>query len=111
MTDFFIKNWLIISFSFFIYFLPTFISLFNSKCKSFGIFLINLILGWTIIMWISLFIEAFQDPFISRYDDAENDYEEIDSSQKETTNTNKVINEFSKFTSTKALNVWLKNLK
>jgi hypothetical protein len=49
-----------------IYFLPTFISFFF-KSKTFGIFLFNLLLGWTIIGWISIFFEAFRDPGVDRF--------------------------------------------
>ena len=49
-----------------IYFLPTFISFFF-KSKTFGIFLFNFLLGWTIIGWISIFFEAFRDPSVDRF--------------------------------------------
>lgn len=49
-----------------IYFLPTVISIFF-KSKTTGIFIANLFLGWTVIMWISLFLEAFRDPSVDRY--------------------------------------------
>ena len=50
----------------FIYFLPTFISLFY-KSKTVGIFLFNLLFGWTVIGWISILFEAFRDPTVDRY--------------------------------------------
>ena len=61
-----------------IYFLPTFISLFNKKSKSFGIFLFNLFLGWTIVGWISIFFFAFTDPTIdvTGYDGTESEDDE-----------------------------------
>lgn len=111
MSDFFVKNWLIIVICMSVYFLPTFISLFNPKGKSFGIFLFNFLFGWTIIMWISLFFEAFRDPSISRYNETEDDYPENNTSQKNAQDTSNVVNEFSKFTSTKAFEVWFRNLK
>jgi hypothetical protein len=64
--DFINTYWEYISIGVLVYFLPTLISLFNKKSKSFGIFLINLFTGWTVIMWISLFFESFRDPSISR---------------------------------------------
>lgn len=58
--------WEYISIGVVVYFLPTLISLFNKKSKSFRMFLINLFTGWTVIMWISLLFESFRDPSISR---------------------------------------------
>ena len=49
-----------------IYFLPTFISFFF-KSRTFGIFLFNFFLGWTIIGWVSIFFEAFRDPSVDRF--------------------------------------------
>lgn len=64
MFDFLTPKFIAISAA--IYFLPTLISFFF-KSKTFGIFLFNLILGWTIIGWISIFLEAFRDPSVDRY--------------------------------------------
>ena len=44
-----------------VYFLPTFISLLNKKSKTLPIFIINLVLGWTVLMWISMLFESFYD--------------------------------------------------
>jgi hypothetical protein len=66
----FLKNyWEYIAIGTVIYLLPTLISLFNKKSKSSGIFLINLLAGWTVIMWISLLFEAFRDPSKNRSDE------------------------------------------
>ena len=64
MDEFITPKFVLISLM--IYFLPTFISFFF-KSKTFGIFLFNLLLGWTIIGWISIFFEAFRDPSVDRY--------------------------------------------
>ena len=74
-------------------------------------FLVNLFLGWTVVMWISLMIESFQDPTISRYSDAEDNEFENDTTLKNEDETNKLVNEFSKFTPTKPIEVWYRNLK
>ncbi|MFN8259104.1 MAG: superinfection immunity protein [Bacteroidales bacterium] len=45
----------------FIYFLPTFIASGRNSAATFLIFLINLFGGWTIALWIFVFIWAFMD--------------------------------------------------
>lgn len=109
MLGFFLENWFLISVVTFFYFLPTLISLFNPRSKSFGIFIVNLILGWTVLMWIGLLIEAFQDPTVSRYDGFENDANE--SEIEKNSSIDGVVNNFSKFMSPKSIEKWIRNLK
>jgi len=80
MSDF-ITPKLIVTFAA-IYFLPTFISCFF-KSKTYGIFLFNLFLGWTVIGWVSIFFEAFRDPAADRYGFDSMSEEEFDQLMKE----------------------------
>jgi len=45
-------------FSFFLYFLPSFIALLKSKRDTLAIFLLNLFLGWSVIGWFVALIWA-----------------------------------------------------
>ena len=109
MLNFFLENWFLITVITFLYFLPTFISLFNPKSKSFGIFIVNFVLGWTVLMWISLLMEAFQDPTVSRYNNFENETDEYQIQKKSSVDL--IANDFTKFMSTKSLEKWVRNLK
>lgn len=44
-----------------IYFIPTFIALYRNKLNFFRIFIINALLGWTIIGWIFSLIESVRN--------------------------------------------------
>lgn len=47
-------------FLFFIYMLPAFIAAFRGKANGgIGIFLLNAVLGWTVVGWVVCFIWAF----------------------------------------------------
>jgi len=46
-----------------IYLMPTFIAMYRNKINYFRIFIINLVLGWTILAWVYCMIEALRkDP-------------------------------------------------
>lgn len=54
---------IVITFCLAVYFMPTFIALYRSKINYFRIFIINALLGWTVIAWIYALIEALHsDP-------------------------------------------------
>lgn len=44
-----------------IYFIPTFIALYRNKLNFFRIFIINALLGWTVIGWIFSLVESIRN--------------------------------------------------
>lgn len=45
----------------FVYFIPSIVALRNDHTNRIWIFVLNLLFGWTLLVWIALFIWAFND--------------------------------------------------
>lgn len=57
-----IIDWLVLLLSLFIYFLPTVIANRNDHHNTTGIFLVNLLLGWTLIGWVAALVWSVSKP-------------------------------------------------